>query len=84
MVDQAALTRALTDGTIAGAGLDVLETEPPRPDDPLLQFPNVIILPHLGSATTETRDAMARCAVDNLVMVLRHEGNPFVVPPTTA
>lgn len=84
VVDQAALARAVMDGAIAGAGLDVLETEPPSPDDPLLQLRNVIIVPHIGSATTETRDAMARCAVDNLVMVLRHEGNPFVVLPTTA
>ena len=81
VVDQAALTRAVLEGSIAGAGLDVLETEPPQPDDPLLTSPNVIIVPHIGSATTETRAAMAQCAVDNLLMVLRDEGDPFVVTP---
>jgi glyoxylate reductase len=81
VVDQAALRWAVTEGEIAGAGLDVLETEPPAPDDPLVHDPRVIVVPHIGSATTETRAAMARCAVDNLLMVLRHEGNPFVVAP---
>jgi len=82
VVDQSALTWAVTEGEIAGAALDVLEEEPPHPDDPLLQDPRVIIVPHIGSATTETRHAMAQCAVDNLLQVLRHEGNPFVVPAT--
>jgi lactate dehydrogenase-like 2-hydroxyacid dehydrogenase len=81
VVDQSALRWAVAEGEIAGAGLDVLEEEPPAPDDPLLQDPNVIILPHIGSATTETRNAMAQCAVDNLLMVLRREGRPFVVAP---
>jgi phosphoglycerate dehydrogenase-like enzyme len=79
VVDQSALAWALTNGEIAGAGLDVLEEEPPAPDEPLLSMANVIVVPHIGSATTETRNAMARCAVDNLVMVLRQEGDPFVV-----
>ena len=79
VVDQSALARALTDGTIAGAGLDVLQDEPPLPDDPLLRAPNTIIVPHIGSATTETRNAMAQCAVDNLRMGLRREGRPFAV-----
>ena len=73
VVDQAALTRALTEGRIAGAGLDVLETEPPDAGDPLLAMPNVVVLPHLGSATTETRAAMLDCAVDNLATCLRGE-----------
>jgi glyoxylate reductase len=79
VVDQSALAWALTNGEIAGAGLDVLEEEPPAPNEPLLSMANVIVVPHIGSATTETRNAMARCAVDNLVMVLRQEGDPFVV-----
>jgi phosphoglycerate dehydrogenase-like enzyme len=66
VVDQDALAEALTGGAIAGAGLDVLRDEPPPADDPILRAPNVIVLPHIGSATVETRQAMAQCAVDNL------------------
>lgn len=73
VVDQAALTRALAEGRIAGAGLDVLADEPPHPDEPLLSMANVVVLPHLGSATIETRAAMAQCAIDNLLAVLRDE-----------
>ncbi len=80
VVDQAALVRALADREIAGAGLDVLEDEPPRSDDPVLSAPNVIVVPHIGSATTETRSAMAQCAVDNLIMGLRTGESPFAVP----
>jgi glyoxylate reductase len=79
VVDQAALTSALTEGTIAGAALDVLEDEPPHPDDPLLRAPHTIVLPHMGSATTETRSAMAHCAVDNLMLALRNERSGFEV-----
>ena len=79
VVDQAALARALIEGEIAGAGLDVLEDEPPRPDDPILSAPNCIVLPHIGSATTETRYAMAQCAVDNLRMVLAGEECPYAL-----
>ncbi len=79
VVDQAALTSALTEGTIAGAGLDVLQDEPPQPDEPLLNAPNTIIVPHIGSATRETRSAMAQCAVDNLLLGLRNERGPFEV-----
>jgi glyoxylate reductase len=82
VVDQVALARAVATQEIAGAALDVLEDEPPHPDEPLLRAPNVIVVPHIGSATTETRDAMAQCAVDNLLMVLRNEGSPFVATPT--
>jgi lactate dehydrogenase-like 2-hydroxyacid dehydrogenase len=71
VVDQAALTRALVERCIGGAGLDVLEGEPPDPGDPLLALPNVVVLPHIGSATTETRRAMLDCAVDNLVACMR-------------
>jgi lactate dehydrogenase-like 2-hydroxyacid dehydrogenase len=71
VIDQAALTRALVEKRIGGAGLDVLEDEPPAPDDPLLALANVVVLPHIGSATTETRRAMLDCAVDNLVACLR-------------
>ncbi|HXQ44900.1 MAG TPA: NAD(P)-dependent oxidoreductase [Acidimicrobiales bacterium] len=79
VVDQAALTWALTEGAISGAGLDVLQDEPPPPDEPLLKAPNVIIVPHIGSATEETRNAMAQCAVDNLRKVLGGQKTPFEV-----
>jgi lactate dehydrogenase-like 2-hydroxyacid dehydrogenase len=65
IVDEAALVDALADGTIAGAGLDVYEHEPEiKPE--LLSMENVVLLPHLGSATHETRIAMGRRAVENL------------------
>ena len=71
VVDQTALTRALADGHLAGAALDVLETEPPEPNDPLLALPNVVVVPHLASATVETRRRMLECALDNLAGCLR-------------
>lgn len=79
VVDQEALVRALSEGKIAGAGLDVLADEPPSSGDPVFSAPNVIIVPHIGSATVETRNAMAQRAVDNLVMVLNGTGHPDVI-----
>ncbi|MBB2929342.1 2-hydroxyacid dehydrogenase [Paraburkholderia silvatlantica] len=69
-VDEQALIAALEAGTIHGAGLDVFEREPIDPASPLLRMPNVVALPHIGSATHETRHAMARCAAENLVAAL--------------
>lgn len=71
IVDEAALIDALKQKTIYGAGLDVFEKEPLGRDSPLLQLPNVVALPHIGSATHETRRAMAELAVANLVAGLR-------------
>jgi lactate dehydrogenase-like 2-hydroxyacid dehydrogenase len=65
IVDEAALVEALADGTIAGAGLDVYEREPAVTPE-LLKMENVVLLPHLGSATQETRVAMGQRAVENL------------------
>jgi lactate dehydrogenase-like 2-hydroxyacid dehydrogenase len=65
VVDEAALVEALADGTIAGAGLDVYEREPQIAPE-LLTMENVVLLPHLGSATHETRIAMGQRAVENL------------------
>lgn len=73
IVDEAALIEALQQGVIHGAGLDVFEREPLAPDSRLLSMPNVVALPHIGSATHETRFAMAQAAVDNLVAGLRGE-----------
>jgi glyoxylate reductase len=81
VIDQAALTRALSERRIAGAGLDVLEREPPGAGEPLLAMPNVVVLPHIGSATAETRAAMLDCAVDNLAMCLRGEQCPNALLP---
>ncbi|WP_047529395.1 2-hydroxyacid dehydrogenase [Pseudomonas sp. 11/12A] len=70
VVDEAALIRALSERQIRAAGLDVFEREPLSHDSPLLQLDNVVATPHMGSATHETREAMARCAVDNLLAAL--------------
>jgi lactate dehydrogenase-like 2-hydroxyacid dehydrogenase len=86
VVDQKALTEALAAGRLAGAALDVLEREPPAPDEPLLTMPNVIVLPHVGSATVETRQAMFDCALDNLIACLEGKPAPHLAtaPPTAA
>ena len=73
IVDEPALIAALQEGKIHGAGLDVFEREPVSPDSPLLGMANVVALPHIGSATHETRFAMAQLAVDNLVAGLHGE-----------
>nr|WP_154324341.1 glyoxylate/hydroxypyruvate reductase GhrB [Pantoea sp. 201603H] len=70
VIDEQALIAALQNGTLHAAGLDVFETEPLPADSPLLTLPNVVALPHIGSATHETRYGMARDAVDNLIAAL--------------
>ena len=67
VVDQDALREALIAGTIAGAALDVTDPEPLPADHPLLSAPNLVVAPHLGSASHETRAEMADLAVDNLL-----------------
>jgi lactate dehydrogenase-like 2-hydroxyacid dehydrogenase len=66
VIDQPALIKALGDGTIRAAGLDVFENEPHVPED-LIALPNAVLLPHVGSASIATRDAMGNLVVDNLV-----------------
>jgi glyoxylate reductase len=73
LVDQKALHDALKAGTIFAAGLDVTDPEPPAPDDPLLKLPNVVVAPHIASATVGTRDAMANICADNLLAGVRGE-----------
>ena len=70
VVDEQAMIQALESGQIRGAGLDVFEQEPLQADSPLPQMPNVVALPHIGSATHETRTAMAQRAVDNIMLAL--------------
>jgi len=81
IVDQLALQAALATGRLADAGLDVLEQEPPDLREALLAEPRAIVLPHIGSATTETRAAMASLAVDNVLACLSGEGCAYLVPP---
>ena len=75
------LLDALKTETIWGAGLDVTNPEPMHPDNPLLQMPNVAILPHIGSATIEARDAMAVIAAKNVIAASTGDKLPFVVNP---
>jgi glyoxylate reductase len=77
VVDEDALAWALKERLIAGAALDVYEQEPAIHQG-LLAFENVVLAPHLGSATRETRTAMAQLAVDNVLAVL--DGKPALTP----
>jgi glyoxylate reductase len=81
IVDQPALVRALHEGWIAGAGLDVAAVEPIPAGDPLLSAPNVVLLPHIGSASHTTRERMASMAVDNALAGLRGERLPNCANP---
>ena len=77
LIDQPALVRALHEGWIGSAGLDVQAIEPnPDPADPLLTAPNCVVLPHIGSATEATRGAMVDLAVENVLCFL--EGRPLL------
>ncbi|MBV9942510.1 MAG: D-glycerate dehydrogenase [Solirubrobacterales bacterium] len=75
IIDQEALRDALVAGQIGGAALDVTDPEPPPPDDPLLSTPNLIVVPHIGSATRVAREQMAELAVENLLAGL--DGRPL-------
>jgi glyoxylate reductase len=69
------LADALRSGVIFAAGLDVTDPEPPPANDPLLQLPNVVVAPHIASATVASRNGMAAIAADNLIFGL--EGKPL-------
>jgi len=71
IVDQAALYRALVDRTIAGAAMDVLEQEPPAPDDPFLQLDNVLFTPHTSSWSAESILQLRRDTARNVVDVFQ-------------
>lgn len=74
IIDEVALHTALTMGRIAGAGLDVLEHEPPNPQNPLLKLKNVVLAPHMAGVTREALDRMAVSLVSNILSVL--DGRP--------
>ncbi len=80
IVQERALLDALEGGRLRGAGLDVFDVEPLPPDSPLRGHPRILALPHIGSATHETRTAMAALSVDNLLSALRGETPPAAYP----
>jgi glyoxylate reductase len=84
LIDQRALAAALKAGTIFAAGLDVTDPEPPDRDDPLLKLPNVILAPHIASATIQTRNNMAEICARNLIAGLTGQPLPAWVNPEVA
>ena len=79
VVDTRALAKALEDGWIAGAALDVFEKEPIEKHNPLLKLPNVVLTPHIASATVEARSKMAEIAALNIISVLKGERPQYLV-----
>jgi phosphoglycerate dehydrogenase-like enzyme len=80
VVDEPALIEALSNGTIAGAGLDVFEQEPPSPDNPLFALPNVVLSAHFAGPTQENQYTRFRNAFDNCQRVIRGEKPLWVIP----
>ncbi len=80
IVDRDALARALHTGQLAGAALDVTDPEPLPPDDPLWSAPNLLVVPHIGSATWSARERMTEMAVDNILAGLAGTPLPYQVP----
>ena len=79
VIDEKALYKALKEGWIKGAGLDVHEKEPTPPDDPLLTLDNIVVAPHIASGSVETRTKMTVMAAENLVAVLKGKVPPNLV-----
>ncbi len=81
LINEVHLIKALKRRWIAGAGLDVLEKEPPSPNNPLLKMKNVVLLPHIGSATFLTRTKMAEVSAKNLLNVLNRKSAIYLANP---
>jgi len=81
VIDQKALYRSLKSGKLGGVGLDVTDPEPIAPNDPLLKLPNVVITPHIGSASYSSRYNMALIATDNIIAVLKGGKPRFCANP---
>lgn len=81
IVDEAALARALDEGRLFAAGLDVFEQEPLATNSPLLGHPRVVLVPHIGSATARTRGRMVDLALDNALAALQGQAMPHCVNP---
>ena len=81
VVDEKALHKALKEGWIAGAGLDVFEQEPTPMDNPLLKLENIVVAPHISSASLETRAKMSEMVADNLVSFFQGKQPPNLVNP---
>jgi glyoxylate reductase len=81
VVDEKALYEALKEGRIAGAGLDVFEQEPTSMDNPLLKLDNVVVAPHISSASYETRSRMAEMVAENLIAFFEGRKPPNLVNP---
>jgi glyoxylate reductase len=84
IIDQDALATALREGRLGAAALDVTDPEPLPADHPLLEAPNLLVVPHIGSATKTARAAMADRAVDNLLAALDDRPMPYRVDPPPA
>lgn len=81
VIDERALDEALTSGHLGGAGLDVFNEEPSNIKNPLLNHPNIVVTPHIGSASIQTRATMARMCAENLIAALTGKKPPNIVNP---
>jgi D-3-phosphoglycerate dehydrogenase len=81
IIDQEALYKALKESWIAAAGLDVLEKEPPNPDDPLLKLDNVIVTPHIAWYSEQSTKLLRRLPAEEVVRILRNERPKHIVNP---
>jgi glyoxylate reductase len=79
LVDEMSLIKALKNNWIAGAALDVFESEPLTASSPLIRMENVVLLPHIGSATYQVRSKMSEIAAQNIIEILEGRKTPYLV-----